>query len=203
MPRKPIDYSKAMIYTISKGDLVYVGSTTDFTKRKSQHKAVCNNEKDRHYISPVYMMIRENGGWDTFTMKPYKLFPCKTKMELLIEEERVRRELATMNKSKAIRSQEEATEYRKDYYIENKVEKLEWQKQYHIEHKDERNTYTRLHNSERVKCECGSIVRKDVIKKHRNSAKHTRLLSLLNTNVSVEKEAKDEGETTGSASLSK
>ena len=112
-------------------------------------------------------------------------------MELLIEEERVRRELATMNKSKAIRSQEEATEYRKDYYIENKIEKLEWQKQYYVENRDEIRPKQNLRNSERVKCECGSIVRKDVIKKHRNFAKHTRLLSLFNINVSVEKEAKD------------
>ena len=37
MPKTPIDYSKSVIYKIEhieKPELVYVGSTTDLTKRK-------------------------------------------------------------------------------------------------------------------------------------------------------------------------
>ena len=43
MPRKEIDYSKTVIYKIVCNDLnvkdVYVGHTTDFTKRKATHKS--------------------------------------------------------------------------------------------------------------------------------------------------------------------
>tara|TARA_R110000803_G_C11816455_1_gene301378 strand:- start:24 stop:389 length:366 start_codon:yes stop_codon:yes gene_type:complete len=39
----------------------------------------------------LYQTIRENNGeWD---MRPYRVFPCNSKTELEIEEERVRREL--------------------------------------------------------------------------------------------------------------
>ena len=42
MPLIPIDYSKTIIYKIVCNDLnicvVYVGSTTDFIRRKNEHK---------------------------------------------------------------------------------------------------------------------------------------------------------------------
>ena len=81
------DYSKALIYTIRSGDGLYIGSTTNFTKRKYRH----NQCIEYNYQSKLYQHIKNNGGeWD---MKPYKEFPCETKQQLNIEEERVRREL--------------------------------------------------------------------------------------------------------------
>jgi predicted GIY-YIG superfamily endonuclease len=53
MPKKVIDYSNCCIYKIEhidKDDLVYVGHTTNFTKRKYQHKQCCNNEKNKEII---------------------------------------------------------------------------------------------------------------------------------------------------------
>jgi hypothetical protein len=49
MPKKVIDYNKAIIYTISNGYYIYVGSTTQFTKRKNHHKTCCNNPKYKDY----------------------------------------------------------------------------------------------------------------------------------------------------------
>jgi len=66
MPKTPIDYSKSVIYKIEhleKPDLLYVGSTTDFIRRKAEHKSSCNNNKDKLYNSKVYEMIRANDGW--------------------------------------------------------------------------------------------------------------------------------------------
>ena len=54
MPRTPTDYSKSVIYKIEhidKPELLYVGSTTNFTNRKSEHKTACNNEKNEQYDS--------------------------------------------------------------------------------------------------------------------------------------------------------
>ena len=54
MPRKPIDYRHTHFYKIVCKDLnikdCYVGHTTDFTKRKYQHKTACNhvNAQQRH-----------------------------------------------------------------------------------------------------------------------------------------------------------
>ena len=80
------DYSKGLIYTIKTGNSIYVGSTTNFTKRKWRHKKNIENDNTN-----LYKTIRENDGeWD---MKPYKEFSCENKTQLTIEEERVRCEL--------------------------------------------------------------------------------------------------------------
>ena len=58
MPRKEIDYSKTVIYKIVCNDLnvkdVYVGHTTDFTKRKASHKAVFNCPNHHNYNCLLY-----------------------------------------------------------------------------------------------------------------------------------------------------
>ena len=54
------DYSKTVIYKIQhldKDELLYVGHTTNFTKRKCLHKHNCKTK-----TSPLYKMMRENGG---------------------------------------------------------------------------------------------------------------------------------------------
>ena len=53
MPRKPIDYFETIMYKIVCNDLsildCYVGSTTDFTRRKAEHKNLTKTS-DRKYI---------------------------------------------------------------------------------------------------------------------------------------------------------
>ena len=72
MGRTKTDYSKTIIYKIVCNDLnvrdKYVGSTTNFTNRKSNHKKCCSNETSRDYNYKVYQMIRLNGGWDNWNM---------------------------------------------------------------------------------------------------------------------------------------
>ena len=70
MPKLPTDYSKTIIYKIIKNDdfensNVYIGSTTDFIRRKSHHKWNCNNENRKEYNRKVYKIIRENIFWIT------------------------------------------------------------------------------------------------------------------------------------------
>lgn len=120
MPKTPIDYKKAVIYSIvSKTDetLLYIGSTTNFRHRKWEHKSDCNTET---YLTPVYLMIRANGGWDAFEMKPVKEFPCENKIQLTIEEERIRKEMnANLNSRKAtidVTRSEYLQKYHKEYY---------------------------------------------------------------------------------------
>ena len=101
MPRKATNYENTVIYKIQhieEEDLLYIGSTTDFTKRKSQHKSCCNRPVDAHHHLKVYVMIRENGGWDMFKMIEVKKFPCADKNEAVTEEDRIMKEMkATMN----------------------------------------------------------------------------------------------------------
>ena len=63
MPLTKVDYSKTVIYKMQHVDnpeLLYVGSTTDFTRRKAGHKSVCNNANDKLYNIKLYSMIRDN-----------------------------------------------------------------------------------------------------------------------------------------------
>ena len=58
MPRLPIDYSNAVIYKLSCKDKsiteIYIGSTTNFTKRKYEHKKICNNPNNQKYNNQKY-----------------------------------------------------------------------------------------------------------------------------------------------------
>ena len=114
MPRTSIDYSNTIIYKIQhndKDELIYVGHTTDFTKRKSAHKHTTHSEKDKAYNRQLYKMIRDNGDWDSFKMIEIKKFSCTNKREAEAEEDKVMRELkATMNMVRAFRTAEDIKE---------------------------------------------------------------------------------------------
>ena len=72
MPKKPIDYSKTHFYKFVCKDTsiidCYVGHTTDFTKRKNQHKTRCCNPNNPKHNYTVYHCIRCNGGWENWDM---------------------------------------------------------------------------------------------------------------------------------------
>jgi hypothetical protein len=119
MPRTSINYSNTIIYKIQhndKDELIYVGHTTDFTKRKSSHKLITRSEKDKAYNRQLYKMIRDNGGWESFKMIEIKTFSCTNKREAEAEEDKVMRELkATMNMNRAFLRTEDIIEDRRIY----------------------------------------------------------------------------------------
>ena len=82
MPKTIIDYSKTQIYKIINNDcpeLVYVGSTTNFTKRKQQHKAATVNSNSPKYNRKLYVSIRDNSGWDNWKMIVICDYSCNNK----------------------------------------------------------------------------------------------------------------------------
>lgn len=85
MPRLKTDYSKIVIYKLVCKDYkvrdIYIGSTTDYTKRKSAHKYTCNNVSDKNYNNKTYKIIRENGGWNNWCMVLIENYPCINKRE--------------------------------------------------------------------------------------------------------------------------
>ena len=88
MPRKPINCDNACIYQFEKDGIVYyVGSTTNFTHRKSTHKTTCNNPKDKNHNIKIYKFIRDNGGWDEFNMILIENFKCSDANELRAREQ--------------------------------------------------------------------------------------------------------------------
>ncbi len=89
MPKNVIDYQNTIIYKIVCNDLsitdCYVGHTTDFMSRKHRHKYRCYNENDGGYFK-IYKTIRDNGGWDNWTMVEIEKYPCADKREACARE---------------------------------------------------------------------------------------------------------------------
>tara|TARA_R110002050_G_scaffold299708_1_gene466070 strand:- start:46 stop:507 length:462 start_codon:yes stop_codon:yes gene_type:complete len=146
------NYEECVIYSIRSGDNLYVGSTCNFTKRKWNHNHYLKNENSKHHNFKIYKTIRENDGeWD---MQPYKLFPCKSKSEMRIEEERCRVELNADLNTKAC-------------YLEDKYY---YQKQY------SKNNAKQLKANRQTTCECGCNVFYGNLPRHRKSNKHLKLM---------------------------
>jgi hypothetical protein len=149
MPRKEINYTNTVIYKIVCNDLtvtdLYVGHTTDFTKRKNAHKTDCNNVNGKHYNLKVYKMIRDNGGWTNWTMIEIEKYECNDSNEAKARE-RYYLELlkAQLNSSVPGRSQKEWYEQNKDdillknkqYHEQNRDNILLYQKQYHEQYRE-------------------------------------------------------------------
>jgi hypothetical protein len=88
MPKNVIDYSNTIIYKIFCNDEnisdLYVGHTTNFPKRKYQHKMSCSNLNNKYKI---YEIIRQNGGWDNWNMIELAKYNCKDHTEARIKEQ--------------------------------------------------------------------------------------------------------------------
>ena len=168
------DYSKAVIYIITTGDDLYVGSTYDFHYRKLRHKSVIHKEYDTHCNYYLYKKIRENNG--EWNMEIYKHFPCENNEQLRVEEQKIINELnPTLNMTKAYTSKEEWKTYFQTYRYENKEKINEvYQKKYRENNKEK--IY------EKIMCECGCETSKSNIARHRTSAKHIKLMEEINLN---------------------
>jgi hypothetical protein len=83
------DYSGSVIYTIKTDSGIYVGSTTNYPKRKSDHKYIINTGQFSHRL--VYKNIKKHK--NEYAIEIYKLYPCYNKFELIAEEQRIMKEL--------------------------------------------------------------------------------------------------------------
>ena len=172
MTLKKIDYSNTIIYKIVCNDLsvtdCYVGNTTQFRQRKSQHKKNCNNSNSKKYNIPLYKFIREHDGWENFSMIEIEKYPCTDGNEAR-SRERFYFDLlnANLNKYKPLTTEDERKQYDKEYkqkeeykekkkiyYEENKDKIQEYHKKYKDEHKNEikeKDKIYRDNNKEKIK----------------------------------------------------
>ena len=153
-----MDYQKTNIYKIiCKDETIidcYVGHTTNFIKRTSQHK---QNVKNNHPYK-VYKFIRSNGGWDNFKMEIVEHFPCETKGEAMVRENQVAVELGATLGIKAYRTKEQEIIYKAKWFQENK-EKIK-----------ERNSLEYI-------CECGAVIQDNEKLRHFKSKGHLAIMN--------------------------
>lgn len=162
-------YQRGKIYKIVsfQTDEVYVGSTCEpyLCNRLSKHR--CNYRAYQrgkyHYVTSFELVKYVDA--DVILLENY---PCNNKQELHARERHYIESLNCVNMVIPTRSQQEygkvyektekAKAYRKDYQKTDKVKR-----------------YRSKFYSQKVECECGSVVTRGKLPTHKKSAKHLKL----------------------------
>ena len=167
MAKQNVNYQNTKMYKIVCKNLAitdcYAGHTTEFRRRKSQHKHSCNTPEDKKYNYPVYKFIRENGGWDNWQIIEIEKFPCNDANEARARERYHYEKLnANLNGNVPNRSNKEYN----DKWRSDNIERVqEYKKNYRIIHKDD----IQMKQSAKSICE---ICNKEY--SHANKARHEK-----------------------------
>ena len=161
-----VNYQNSLVYKLECKNQqimdIYVGSTCNFNRRKAQHKSLCTNENSKAYNLPVYQFIRANGGWFNWKMILIEEVPCQNKKQLnRIEAKYIKDLRAVLNCCIPCRTDKE---YRED----NKELLTEKAKKYREENKEIINEQRK----QKVQYDCGSVITKSVLARHKKSKKH-------------------------------
>jgi len=160
MPINP-NYQNSLIYKIVCNDTnikeIYIGSTTNFRLRKSQHKSNCYNENDKQYNKNLYKFIRENGGFENWSMVLIDYTPCNSKLEL----HKIEREYIEKIDNELLLNQQIPSRTKEEYYETNKETILTRHKKYYFDNKEknkekvkEQQKKYRTENKEKCKERC-------------------------------------------------
>jgi group I intron endonuclease len=130
------DYSKSRIYKIycdiDGVDEIYVGSSRDLNVRIAKHKYDCTNSKSNNYNFKLYRYIRDNNGWENFTVEILQRYSCENEIQLHIkEQEWIDKLKPTLNERKGYLSASDKKEYQKVYDANrpNKEDRIAWRKE--------------------------------------------------------------------------
>ena len=184
------DYSNSCIYKLCCKDPSvnesYVGSTTNFKRRKHHHKCRCCNEESNYY---VYQFIREHGGWDNWDMVLLEKVSVNDKLELSAKEREWFEKLGSKlnsqvpNRTRKERLQDDAervTERNKNYKLVNKEKISKQNKKYRLQNREEIAQRVAEWSCQKITCECGLIINRSSLTKHLKSEKHAKLMAQLN-----------------------
>lgn len=165
MPHLPIDYSKTLIYKIVCKNTnitdTYVGHTTRWKDRKSKHKKYCGEKKNddrKDFDYPVYQFIRNNGGWNNWSMILVEEYSCENKLQA---EQRERYWIETLN---ANLNRNIPSRTKQEYYQDNKTKLIN----YTNENREHINELKKI----KYECECGCIINRNNKWRHFETKKH-------------------------------
>jgi len=103
-------------------DYIYIGSTKSFRSRKYQHKSNTNKKNYK-----LYNKIRENGGWENWSMNIIDEGNDLTFLQARIKEEELRMKYnGNLNTIRAYTTEEDNKEKTKEYYENNKEKRREY-----------------------------------------------------------------------------
>ena len=165
-----VNYKNSIIYKLCCKNPeitdIYIGSTTNFTRRKHTHKSKCNNINSKNYNYNVYKFIRENGGWNNWDMVLIEEYSCNNKLELHKKERDILEQLgATLNSRVPNRN-------KKQYYENNKEQIKEKNKKHKEQIKEYMKEYQKTdkykeYQKEKIECKiCGKSLSRSSLYLH-------------------------------------
>jgi hypothetical protein len=174
-----VNYCDSIIYKICNisCDEVYVGSTTNFLRRRAEHKKCCNNVNGKSYNYQVYKFIRDHGGFENWSMIQIEPYNAKNKRDLEARERYWLEQLgATLNKCIPTRTL-------KEYRIDNKETIIQQKKEYYEKNKETLSQYQKEHyeknkqiisqkGKEKILCSCGCEINKNSLSRHLKTKLH-------------------------------
>ena len=187
MPRNAINYNNTTIYKLCCKDVtitdIYVGHTTNFTKRKANHKHLTNTPTEPEYNTYKYNFIRNNGGWDNWSMIEIKKLICTGVNDACrVERQYIEQLNATLNKYRPIitpiEKAEREKEWNKEYYQENKEKINLLHREYYQENKEKISEHRKeYYQDNKEKLKEYDKLRRDKTKRH--------IISLLSNSSTV------------------
>ena len=160
------------IYSLDK-KIRYFGSTTQqVCKRIATHKATCKRWKNGKTNFTSSYLIIETDDWDYKTIEKLLFndpFELKNRERWYIENN------DCVNKQIPNRS---LKEYGKEYREANKEEKKEKNKEYYEANKEK----IKDNAKEKITCNCGCVIKKNSLSRHKSSEKHEKLMKILTNN---------------------
>jgi group I intron endonuclease len=169
-------YSKGKIYRLINDidpNEIYIGSTClDLSKRLFNHRAYARLNKK----SKIYQRMKDVG-IDHFKIVLVEEYPCENKMQLVQREQYYIDLLKpNLNSRWAYATDEQKkdrkNDHQKNHYQNNRDAKLASNRNYRLAN----IRLISANASEKVTCECGAIIRKDGLSRHRNTQPHLQYM---------------------------
>lgn len=171
------EYSNSSIYKLCHRNPIvkdcYIGSTTNFARRRYAHKsyATCDEKGNGNVI--VYQFIKATGGWENWDMVELENYSATDKKDLhRREREWIEKEKATLNMRRPILTPEEYREIcnaaAKRWKKENPEKNRAMVKKWKQENREKYNAY----QQQKCICPCGVITARNHMGRHRKSQFH-------------------------------
>ena len=200
-----VNYQNGKVYKIwsTTGEKIYIGSTTKeyLSQRMDKHRSDYKRWKEGKAEAITSFILFEEYNIEHCFIELLEAKQCNTKDELRQLEGKYIRENICVNKVIPQRTKSE-------YYDDNKDRMNSISREYYANHKEEREVYlekTKEHRNEqsreyyhnnkdetnklrimKITCECGCVVSKCNMTKHKRTAKHLNFLETpLNQNIEI------------------
>jgi hypothetical protein len=166
LEKKKKDYSNTVIYKITCNDTsikdCYVGHTVDFNQRKSHHKTNCNNDGCKSYTTKLYCFIRDNNGWENWTMSEVEKYSCSN-----LDEAKLREQYWVDNLNATLNVRQPLNKAYQALYFQNNKEKILKKRN----ETEKETSYQVWYHHGHKECVCGNIYKIGSIYQHRKICK--------------------------------